>query len=116
MYAAHTGRTLETINKENEDGIFLGTVHASAYMVSLTGSPWVVDLTLNGHSVLLQFKLDSGANIKIIEEIDYNEARDGPLQSSKTILSSPSQMPPEVAYSLEILKLKFWIISKFLFK
>ena len=63
MYAAHTGRTLETINKENEDGIFLGTVNASAYMVSLTGSPWVVDLILNGHSVLLQFKLNSGVNI-----------------------------------------------------
>ena len=91
MYAAHTGRTLETINKENEDGIFLGTVNASAYMVSLTGSPWVVDLTLNGHSVLLQFKLDTGANINIIGEIDYNEAQNDPLQSSKTILRSSMQ-------------------------
>ena len=58
MHAAHTGRTLETINKENEDSIFLGTVNASAYMVRLARPPWVVDLTLNGHSVLLQFNSD----------------------------------------------------------
>ena len=63
MHPVHTGRTLGTINKKNEDGIFLGTVNASAYMVSLTGSPWVIYLILNGHSVLLQFKLNGGVNI-----------------------------------------------------
>ena len=57
----HTGRTVGTINKESEDDIFLGTVNASADTVSSTGSPWVVDLTLNGHPV--QFKIDTGADV-----------------------------------------------------
>ena len=83
-----------TINKESEDDIFLGTVNASADTVSSTGSPWVVDLTLNGHPV--QFKIDTGADATVIGETDYNEARDGPLQSSKTTLSGPSQTPLEV--------------------
>ena len=39
MYAAHTGRILETISKENEDGIFLGTVNASAHMVGSRPNP-----------------------------------------------------------------------------
>ena len=66
-----------TINRESEDDIFLGTVNASADTVSSTGSPWVINLTLNGHSV--QFKIDTGADVTVIEETDYNEARDRPL-------------------------------------
>ena len=56
--------------------------------------PWVVDLTLNGHPV--QFKIDTGADVTVIGETDYKEARDGPLQSSKPTLSGPSQTPLEV--------------------
>ena len=83
-----------TINKESEDDIFLGTVNASADTVSSTGSPWVVYLTLNRHPV--QFKIDTGADVTVAGETDYNEARDGPLQSSETTLSGPSQTPLEV--------------------
>ena len=42
---------------------------------------YIVDLTLNGHSV--QFKIDTGADVTVIRETEYNEVRDGPLQSSK---------------------------------
>ena len=56
----HTGRTAGAINRESEDDIFLGTVNASADTVSSKGSPWVINLTLNGHPV--QFKIDTGAN------------------------------------------------------
>lgn len=82
------------IKLEEGDDIFLGTVNASADTVSMTGSPWVIDLTLNGQSV--QFKIDTRADITVIGEADYNQVRDGPLQSSKTTLSGPSQMPLEV--------------------
>ena len=89
-----TGRTVGTINKESEDDIFLGTVNACAGTVSSTGSTWVVDLTLNRHPV--QFKIGTGADVTVIGETNYNEARDGPLQSSKTTLNGPSQTPLEV--------------------
>ena len=55
---------------------------------------YVVDLNLNVHSV--QFKIDTGADITVIGETEYNEARDGLLQSSKTTLSGPNQTPLEV--------------------
>ena len=65
--------------------IFLGTVNVSADTVSSIGSLWVINLTLNGHP--LQFKIDTGADVTVIGETDY---------SSRTTLSSPSQMPPEL--------------------
>ena len=76
----HTERTVGTINNKSEDDIFLGTVNASGDTVSSTGSPWVVDLSLNGHPV--QFKVHTRADVTVIEETDYNKAGDGPLQSS----------------------------------
>ena len=96
----HTGRTVGTINKESEDDMFLGTVNASADTVSSTGSPWVVDLTLNGHPV--QFKIDTGADVTVIGETEYNKARDGELQSSKTTLSGASQTPLEVLGKFQV--------------
>ena len=91
----HTGRTVGKINKESKDDIFLGTVNASADTISSTGSPWVHSrLNPNGHSV--QFKIDTGADVTVIKETEYNEAQDGSLQSSKTTLSGPSQTPLEV--------------------
>lgn len=44
----------------------------------------------------MQFKIDIGADVIVIGETDYNQVQDGPLQSSKTTLSGPSQMPLEV--------------------
>ena len=61
--------------------------YASADAVSMTGSPWVIDLTLNGRPV--QFKIDTGADVTVIGETDYNQVRDGQLQNSKTTLSGP---------------------------
>ena len=55
---------------------------------------YIVDLTLNGY--LVQFKIDTGADITVIRETEYNGAQDGPLQSSKTTLNGPSQTPLEV--------------------
>ena len=42
--------------------------------------------------------IDTGADVTVhvIGETDYNEARDGPLQSSKHTSSDPSQTPLEV--------------------
>ena len=60
-----TGKTVGTIEREEGD-IFLGTVNASADTVSVTVSPWVIDLTLNGQP--LQFKIDTGADVTAIEE------------------------------------------------
>ena len=74
---------------ESKEEVFLGTVHASADSVSSTGSPWVVDLTL--HGCLVQFKIDTGADVTVIGESDYDQCRDGPLQSCGTTLSGPSQ-------------------------
>ena len=61
----HTGKTVRAIEMEEDDDIFLGTVNVSADAVSMTGSPWVIDLTLNGQSV--QFKIDTGADITVID-------------------------------------------------
>ena len=55
---------------ESKEEVFLGIVHASVDAVSSTGSPWVVDLTLSGH--LVQFKIDTGADITVIGESDYD--------------------------------------------
>ena len=63
-----TERTVGTINRESEDDISLGTVNASADTVSSTESPWVINLTLNGHPV--QFKIDTGADVTVIGETD----------------------------------------------
>ena len=52
------------------------------------------NLTLNGHPV--QFKIDTGADVTVTGETDHNEAQHGPLQSSRTTLGGPSQMPLEV--------------------
>ena len=84
-----TGKAVGTIDVESKEEVFLGTVHASADAVSSTGSPWVVDLKLNG--CLVQFKIYTGADIMVIGESDYDQGRDGPLQSCGTTLSGPSQ-------------------------
>ena len=85
----HTGKAVGTIDVESKEEIYFGTVHASADAISSTGSPWVVDLTLNGH--LVQFKIDTGADVIVIGESDYDQGWDGPLQSCGTTLSGPSQ-------------------------
>ena len=85
---------MEVISEKSEDNTFLGTVNASADTVSSIASPWVVDITLNRHVV--QFKIDTGADVTVSGETEYNEAQDGPLQSPKTTLSGPSQTPLEV--------------------
>ena len=54
-----------------KEEVYLGTVHASVDAISSTGSPWVVDLTLNGH--LVQFKIDTGADITVIGESAYDQ-------------------------------------------
>ena len=65
----HTGRTVGKINK-SEDDIFLVTVNASADTQSVQQDHhgYVVDLTLNGHSV--QFKIDTGADVTVIRETE----------------------------------------------
>ena len=40
--------------------------------------------------------IDTGADVAVISETDYNKAWDGLLQSNKTTLSAPSQTPLEV--------------------
>ena len=83
-------QSMARVTWESEDDIFLGIVNASANTFSPTGSSWVVNLTLNGHPV--QFKIDTGANVTVIGETDYDETLDLPLQSSRTTLSDTSQM------------------------
>ena len=65
-----TRKIVGTIDVESKEEVFLGIVHASVDAVSSTGSPWVVDLTLSGH--LVQFKIDTGADITVIGESDYD--------------------------------------------
>ena len=88
------------IDMESENDIFLGTVYASADMVSVTGSPWVIQLTLNGQSV--QFKIDTGTDVTVIGETDYNQVRDGPLQTSERPQSGPTRSGWQVSSNTEI--------------
>ena len=41
----------------------------------------------------MRFKIASGANVAMIAEADYLEARGGPLQSPTTVLRGPSSIP-----------------------
>ena len=62
---------------------------------SIGGQPWMVHLQMNNQ--LMKFKIDSGADVTVIAEADYLEARDGALQSPTTILRGPNSIPLSVS-------------------
>ena len=93
-------KSLAMVTTENTEYEFLGTVTSSQVdTASVGGQPWMVHLQMNNQ--LMVFKIDSSADVTVIAEADYLEARDGPLQSPTTILRGPSSIPLSVSG-------KFW--------
>ena len=89
-------KSLAMVTTENTDYEFLGAVTSSQVdTASAGGQPWMVHLQMNNQ--LMKFKIDSGADVTVIPEADYLEARDGPLQSSTTILRGPNSIPLSVS-------------------
>ena len=89
-------KSVAMVTTENTDYEFLGAVTSSQVdTASVGGQPWMVRLQMNNQ--WMKFKIDSGADVTVIAEADYLEARDGPLQSPTTILRGPSSIPLSVS-------------------
>ena len=89
-------KSLAMVTTENTDYEFLGAVTSSQVdTASVSGQPWMVHLQMNNQ--LMKFKIDSGANVTVIAEANYLEARDGPLQSPTAILRGPNSIPLSVS-------------------
>ena len=56
-----------------------------------------MDGYLQMNNQLMKFKIDSGADVTVIAEANYLEARDGLLQSPTTILRGPNSIPLSVS-------------------
>ena len=87
------------VTTENTDYEFLGAITSSQVdTASVGGQPCMVHLQMNNQFIqLMKFKIDSGADVTVIAEADYLEARDGPLQSPTTILRGPNSTPLSVS-------------------
>ena len=92
----YRSKSLAMVTTENTDYEFLGAVTSSQVdTASVGGQPWMVHLQMNNQ--LIKFKIDSGADVTVIAEADYLEARDRPLQSPTTILRGPNSIPLSVS-------------------
>ena len=86
-------KSVAMVTSENTDYEFLGAITSSQVdTASVGGQPWMVHLQMNNQ--WMKFKIDSGADVTVIAEADYLEARDGPLQSPTTILSFSLRQVP----------------------
>ena len=68
-----------------EGDAFLGTIDT----VTDSTKSWTTDILLNGQ--MLQFKVDTGADVTVIPVKSYSEIRDGPLSLPDKTLSGPTQ-------------------------
>ena len=73
----------------NEEFIFLDTIHTEIAVVEGGTKPWTIDIQLN--SDLIEFKIDTGADVTVIPATMYKEPRDKSLQPADKILHGPSK-------------------------
>ena len=62
--------------------------------ISAEGIPWTTNVTLNNRN--LEFKIDTGADVTVIPEVDYRKDQDGPLRTSERSLTGTRQHPLHV--------------------
>ena len=72
--------TTDTTSTETVE--FLDSVDAVA-----SGTPWVIQVQLNNRN--LEFKVDTGANVTVLLEENYQPGRDGALETTTRKLSGP---------------------------
>lgn len=71
--------------ESDEEGIaFLGTV-------SSDGEPWLINLDVNEHTAL--FKIDTGADVTVLSEDEFQKGQFPELESAKKVLQGPGQTP-----------------------
>ena len=89
-----TKKVIDDVSDE-EEFVFLDTVHTEIAVVEGGTKPWTIDIQLNGD--LTQFKIDTGAGVTVIPATMYKEPRDKRLQPAGKILQGPSK------YTLSVL-------------
>ena len=74
------GETTDTSSTETVE--FLDSVDAVA-----SGTPWLINVQLNNRD--LEFKVDTGADVTVLPEENYQPGRDGVLETTTRKLSGP---------------------------
>ena len=78
--------------QEDSDEDFMGAVHVDttdSEAIDAIQNSWVTSVNLNKRSIT--FKIDTGADVTVISDTDYNENNDGPLSTCNKKLSGPSR-------------------------
>ena len=89
-------QSFEMVTTKNTDYEFLGAVTSSQVNnASAGGQPWMVNFQVNNQ--LMKFNIHSCADVTVIVEVNYLEARDGILQSPKIVLRVPTTIPFSVS-------------------
>ena len=78
-------RDVETTEQQNQ---FLGGIHVDIAN-AVTTSPWVTPIHVN--KTVVNFKIDTGADVTVISNKEYDPAKDGPLSPANKTLNGPSQ-------------------------
>lgn len=78
--------SIKEVNLDSDDEVFLGVV-----LEGTTGTKtlWSMEIQLNNLS--LEYKVDTGADVTVIPESDYQPERDGKLKPSNSLLSGPTR-------------------------
>ena len=66
------------VQEDSEDD-FMGAVHADSEAIDAAHNPWVTSVNLNKRAIT--FKIDTGADVTVISDADYNKETDGPLST-----------------------------------
>jgi len=83
-----TRAAITEVKVEPEDD-FLGTIHVDATDTENKENYWMTAIHLNEQ--IVNFKIDTGADVTVISQSDYDEERDDPPTPSTKRLSGPSQ-------------------------
>ena len=87
----HCIRDIEEAERQDE---FLGGIHVDSADANTTTSPWVTQININDRVV--NFKIDTGADVTVISDKEYDSVKDGPLSPANKALNGPSQETLEV--------------------
>ena len=85
-------RGIREIQGEDSDEDFMGAVYVDttdSEAIDAVQNPWVTSVNLNKRAIT--FKIDTGADVTVISDTDYNENTDGPLSTCTKQLSGPSR-------------------------
>ena len=76
------------VQEDSEDD-FTGAVHANSEATDAVHNPWVTSVNLNKRAIT--FKIDTGADVTVISDANYNKETNGPLSTCSKQLSGPSR-------------------------